>query len=77
MLGSGWFGEPYKRGLADDRLRALGPVFGAILCIIMAVQGWYLLFLDLVAPASEIDKVMRRWDDAVFRDTVQKERECS
>lgn len=36
---------------------SLGPVFGPILCGIIAVQHWFFLFLEAVQPRDEIDLI--------------------
>lgn len=56
------------------RLRALGPVMGLIMCCIMAMQHWWLLFVEWRLPASEIDVVPRGWDQDEFERVVQREK---
>ena len=50
-------------GLLIDlgRYLSLGPFFGPILCCIMAVQHWFLFFLDLWSPRDELDMVAEDW----------------
>lgn len=55
--------SPYERLAAHY---AGGPVFGPILCAILAVQWWFLMFLEVVLPREEIDPVMADWDAARF-----------
>jgi phosphatidylinositol glycan class A protein len=43
-----------------------GPVFGPILCAILAVQWWFLQFLEIVLPREDIDPVMADWDAERF-----------
>lgn len=65
----------YERILATpplgvyDRLRrlfALGPIFGPIMCCIISVQFWWLLFVAWILPESEIDIVPSGWDADEF-----------
>lgn len=39
------------------RLLSLGPVFGPILCCIMAVQHWFFWLLEWYDPRAEIEYV--------------------
>ena len=48
------------------RLLTLGPVFGPILCIVIAVQHWFFLFLEFVQPRDTIDLVERSWSREQF-----------
>lgn len=45
----------------------MGPVYGPILCCIIAVQHWFLLFLSWYRPIDEIEVVESSWDSDVFR----------
>lgn len=51
---------------ADDSLLSLGPVYGPILCCIIAVQHWFLLFITLLRPIDEVELVEAEWDVAEF-----------
>ena len=48
------------------RLLALGPFYGPILCCIIAVQHWFLFFIQLWRPEDEIEVVRADWDPAEF-----------
>ncbi len=48
--------------VTSRRLLDLGVVFGPIMCIITAVQGLFLLFLDLIQPMDEVDIVPRAFE---------------
>ncbi|BEI94137.1 uncharacterized protein CcaverHIS019_0605960 [Cutaneotrichosporon cavernicola] len=54
-----------------------GPVFGPILCAILAVQWWFLWFLEIVLPREGIDDVMADWDAARFADAVEREKKAA
>ena len=49
------------------RLLSLGPVFGPILCCIMAVQHWFFWFLEWYDPRDEIEYVDDIWSSGQFR----------
>ncbi|TXT13406.1 hypothetical protein VHUM_00773 [Vanrija humicola] len=75
--------EVYRRVLATpgrgtmDRLAryaARGPVFGLILCAIMACQHWLLWVCEKVYPADEFDVVVDDWDAAAFKRAVEAEK---
>lgn len=51
---------------AHRRLLALGPFYGPILCCIIAVQHWFLFFIQLWRPEDEIEVVRADWDPAEF-----------
>ena len=48
------------------RLMSLGLVFGPILCVIIAVQHWFFLFLEVVQLRDEIDLVEGEWSRERF-----------
>ncbi|KAL7423184.1 Phosphatidylinositol N-acetylglucosaminyltransferase GPI3 subunit [Cryptotrichosporon argae] len=54
------------------RLRALGPVFGLILCVIMAVQHMFNAVLEWCQPEDEVDVVEDTWNDTRFTQVFQK-----
>jgi hypothetical protein len=49
------------------RLLALGPIFGPILCCIVAVEHWFYLFLEFVCRRDEIELVDSHWCMKEFR----------
>jgi len=51
---------------ADGSLITLGPVFGPILCIIMAVQHYFFWFLEWYDPREGIDPVEDHWTKEQF-----------
>lgn len=51
---------------ANERLFTLGPVFGPILCIIMAVQHYFFWFLEWYDPREAIDLVEDHWTKEQF-----------
>ncbi|ORX40248.1 hypothetical protein BD324DRAFT_641151 [Kockovaella imperatae] len=52
------------------RYLSLGPFFGPILCCIMAVQHWFLLFLDLIQPRDTVERVETQWSVEEFAKVV-------
>lgn len=52
----------------DARLLAMGPIYGPILCCIIAVQHWFLLVLTFCRPIDEIETVAASWDPERFRE---------
>jgi len=50
----------------NERLFTLGPVFGPILCIIMAVQHYFFWFLEWYDPRDAIDLVEDHWTKEQF-----------
>lgn len=45
----------------------MGPIFGPIMCIIVAVQHYFWWFLELVMSRDEIDLVEDEWNQASFQ----------
>lgn len=54
------------KDMADRSLVTLGPVFGPILCIIMAVQHYFFWFLEWYDPQEGIDLVEDHWTKEQF-----------
>lgn len=48
------------------RYLSLGPVFGPILCCIIAVEHYFFWFLEWWYPREEIDYVDHQWDHDAF-----------
>jgi len=68
---SGWHGERgtthrWPSRALTRRLLALGPFYGPILCCIIAVQHWFLLFIQLFRAVDEIEVVEADWDPEEF-----------
>ena len=51
---------------ADGSLITLGPVFGPILCIIMAVQHYFFWLLEWYDPREGINPVENHWTKEQF-----------
>lgn len=49
-----------------DSLLSLGPVVGPILCLIIAVQHWFFLILEVAQSRDEIDYVESSWSRERF-----------
>lgn len=64
------------RGTMDRlaRYASLGPIFGLILCAIMACQHWLLWVCEWVYPAEEFDVVVDDWDAGAFKRAVEAEK---
>ncbi|ORY21988.1 transferase [Naematelia encephala] len=72
----------YRRAMAEphrdsftrlSRLLALGPIYGPILCIIMAVQHYFFWAVEWFNPQDQIDFVKDHWSDQSFHDLVRRE----
>lgn len=48
------------------RLLSLGPVFGPILCVIMAVEHWFFFILEVIYPRDDIEEVEGSWSRERF-----------
>ena len=57
--GSNWECKEGRR--LTCRLLTMGVFFGPILCCIMAVQHWFLLFIEMWRPLNEIEMVESDW----------------
>jgi phosphatidylinositol glycan class A protein len=66
----------YEGYSADDVIRvlSLGPVFGPVLCCIMAVQHWFFWFLEWYDPRAGIDLVEDHWTAKAFEKQVHMEK---
>lgn len=49
-----------------SRLLSTGPIFGPIMCIIIAMQHYFFWFLVWYAPRDEIEYVQDEWDHGNF-----------
>ncbi len=61
-------------GKTDDNDEGLGPVFGIIMCCIVAVQHIFLEVLDWIWPVRLADGVVPDWDYELFKRIVEGER---
>lgn len=52
--------------LVLDRLLSLGPAFGPIMCIIIAIEHFFLWWLEIISPRDEIDQVESVWSHEAF-----------
>jgi phosphatidylinositol glycan class A protein len=60
-------GTPHKDVFERlERLLALGPVYGVVLCCIVAVQHWFWWGLEWWCPRDEIEEVEGVWDHGQF-----------
>lgn len=60
-------GESTPRARSDGfRSWQLGIFFGPILCIIQAVQHYFLYLIEFLRPEDEIEEVEAHWDPVQF-----------
>jgi hypothetical protein len=52
--------------LVPDRLFSLGPAFGPIMCIIIAIEHFFLWCLEIISPRDEIEQVESVWSHEAF-----------
>ncbi|WVF69309.1 hypothetical protein IAT40_004085 [Kwoniella sp. CBS 6097] len=62
-----------------SRYLSLGPIFGPILCCIIAVQHYFFYFLEWWDPRDRIEIVQEEcdWDLDQFKEVVKQEKEAS
>ncbi|WWC95939.1 hypothetical protein V866_002806 [Kwoniella sp. B9012] len=60
-----------------SRYLALGPIYGPILCCIIAVQHYFFWFLEWWDPRERIEVVQSHWDLDKFNQVIQREKELT